>query len=119
MSNHQSFSPKKSPINSPGKQFLGKQQTENQRTCMATKAKGQARSAPALLSDAQLLKAMFAYEKHEHRMLTTCSTCSLQIQYRAAWFNAHTFKPLAEPAVTICLKMHGQNVIPVFEAWDF
>lgn len=118
MSNPQSFSAKKIP-NQLSSWQTGEQRTRNQRTCKATKAKGQAKSAPALLGDAQLLKAMFAYEKHGHRMLVTCSTCSLQTQYRAAWFNTCAFKPLAEPAVTIYLKMHRQKLIPVFEAWDF
>lgn len=84
MSNPQSFSPK-NPQTTP--QLPGKQPTEKQRTCKATKATGHQSSAPALFGDMQLVKPMFAYEKHEHRVLLTCSTCSLQIQHRAAWFN--------------------------------
>lgn len=49
----------------------------------------------------------------------TCSTSSLQIQHRAAWFNTHTCKLLVEPVVTIYLKMYGgKKKSPVFEAWD-
>lgn len=68
----------------------------------------------------QLLKAMFAYEKHEHRILMTCSTYSLQIQHRAAWFNTRTFKLSVEPVVIIYLKMSGEKKkYLVFEAWEF
>lgn len=106
MSNPQSFSSKNPQTTL---QFSSKQPTENWRTCKATKAKGRQSSAPALFGDMQLLKAMFAYEKHEHRILMTCSTYSLQIQHRAAWFNTRTFKLSVEPVVIIYLKMSGEK----------